>query len=204
MWFRMCIWTRRSFAATSMYIINSTFVIPQMMPTSSFMSALNSETNLAREAIEIPYRVGIVSYDPLHYRGGAIRVISENAGDTANNAMYYSTVGLLLYGEMLAANARFDPYNPEAYFRNMSRAMAMRDLAVWFMNFNGMWCKAISTYDVPRCDLSDTVVPITSQAYPGAETLYFADGPIHLEETDLSDDKLFEALTQRVHVLPRP
>ena len=81
--------------------------------------------------------------------------------------------------------------------------MALQDLAAWLIDFNPAWCLAISSVGNPRCAASDALVPVDSQYYPGAEALLFPYGPVHTAQTRETDAKLYEALTDKVHVPSR-
>jgi pimeloyl-ACP methyl ester carboxylesterase len=207
-WVGPAVWPAASFAslaaANARHLINRIVpVIPEMMPGSVFLSDLNSSGNISREAAQIPYRVGIVAWDPNHYKGGPFRLASATVGDGVHTAMKAATVGLLMYGSLLLGNAVYDPSDPDKYFRAMERAIAIMGVAAWLIDFNPAWCVAISSAGAPRCAASDGLVPFDSQYYPGAQALLFPGGPVHTAQTRTSDAKLYEALTGGVHLAPR-
>ncbi len=208
-WIGSAVWPAAMFAraaaGTAVRVIEETVpVLPQIVPGSTFLSELNSAASVSREGANVVHRVGIVAWDHNHYKGGPFRLVRPAVGEGVHDGMQAAVGGLLIYAGWLLGDTMYDPYDPDKYFRAMERALAIQDLAAWLLDFNPAWCIAISSVGTPRCAASDALVPFDSQYYPGAETLLYPNGPVHTMQTTESDAKLYEALTDKVHLTPRP
>ena len=172
-------------------------VLPQMAAGSPFVSDLNSQANLNREASDIPSRVGIISGDDNYYYAGVFRVISPDHADAIADVMYGAIDFLEYWAYWILAHADIDDFDAQDI------AYAILNVADWLRSVDRVWCRAISSSTMSSCWTSDGVVPIWSQLYPGAVEIDFVGGPTHTQETRYSDEALYVALTTFVHVPPR-
>jgi hypothetical protein len=178
--------------------------LADMSPASFFVGELNSLANVAREASQVPTRVGIVSYDPRYRIGGPFRLASPGAADEIGLTM--QVAGYVLEGTATAIMANANTLDPAQFARALNQMYAVSDLAAWLFAFDDEWCAAISNPTYPyfyRCDASDGIVPVWAQLLPGAPNLLFPGGPIHTEETSGTHDLLYRALTVYAHIQPR-
>ena len=172
-------------------------VLPQEVVGSPFLSDLNSDANLNREASEIPSRVGIISGDASYYYAGVFRLISPDNADTIANVMYYTIDFLEYWAYWILAHADIDDFDAQDI------ADAMFRVADWLRSVDRIWCRVISSPTMSSCWPSDGFIPVWSQLYPGAVEIDFVGGPTHTQETKYSDEAIYSALTTYVHVPPR-
>jgi pimeloyl-ACP methyl ester carboxylesterase len=172
-------------------------MIPQMAPGSQYLTAnLNGSGNIAREASQIPSRVGIVNVADRYWEGGVFRAAGQDSR-WWSIAMNTAAVGIDIYAGYLYAS-------PDSW--DWEKAGRMLTLSSWFWEDEELWCRAVSdpnplTYGA--CLPNDSVVPAWSQQYPGALRINVSDGPIHMREKQEGHDVLYSVLTNNLHVAPR-
>ncbi len=165
---------------------------------SSSPAHLNSPENLAREAAQIPARVGISVVAHNFYWAGPFRAVWPEYGDAIAWWMYHARDVLSYYGSYLAVTA--DPGDTRA----MDLVTWLWSAAAWIEWIDPTWCNYVSTWGGYGCTTNDTVVPEWSQVYPGATWYRIPDGgPAHIQETSQSDDVLYTVLTTYMSVPPR-
>jgi pimeloyl-ACP methyl ester carboxylesterase len=174
-------------------------VFPQMASNSAYMrDVLNSPAAIAAEAQAMPNRVAIISYDPFYYYGGPYWIIDPDNAPFAAHVIEYSWTALTYGAEAIRLFS--DPTDDTA----SDVADAMLSIAGWIRSFNDAWCYTISSPHRNECWMSDGLVPIWSQALPGAsQGILFGGGPSHTRETSQSDAVLKLALTQSLSVSAR-
>jgi pimeloyl-ACP methyl ester carboxylesterase len=180
-------------------------VFVDMSPGSAFIGELNSAANLAREASQVPTRVGIVSFDPRYKVGGPFRIANPENADEIGLAMVVA--GYVLDAAATGIWANANSSDPEDLTRALNQMYAIWDLVGWLLDFDEEWCQAISNPNYPygnRCDASDGIVPYWAQLLPNAPNIRFPGGPIHTQEIVGTHDQLYEALTVYARVQPRP
>ena len=173
-------------------------VLAQMVPGSTFLSSLNSESNVAREQATIPGRVGIGSVAHNFYNAGAFRLAWPDAADDIDVFKDISVVILDFLAATIHSQADFDDWDA------WDIASAMSSAASWLASLDQRWCETVTW--VPGsgyCDYNDEVVPLWSQQLPGAPLLLEADGPVHTREIQSSDYYLYHALTNWGQIPPR-
>ncbi len=196
------IWRTASNGLLSLGFDVSAPIMPQMRVGSAFMSHVNSEANLEREASAVRDRVAIVSVPSDFTQGGPFRVIDPDRYRDWHYGINIAGIGLDGLGILIRLMA--DPTDDGAF----ELADHISVAAEWFLQFEGVWCLTVSDsspYPVGRCYEHDGIVPAWSQAYdhPRVPLILDLDGPIHTREMSESRDQLFQALTTLAHVEPR-
>ena len=174
-------------------------VMPEMRVASSYMSSLNSLSNLNREAAEIRDRVAIVSVPADFDHGGPFRVIDPGNYEAWHNGL--NITGIALDGLAGIVRILAEPSDQGAF----DLADQISSVAEWFLQFEEIWCRSVSDpspYALGRCYEHDGVVPAWSQTYdyPRVPFILELNGPVHTHEMAESDDQLFQALTTVAHV----
>ncbi len=167
---------------------------------SSYMQALNSPANLARETSAIPNRVSIATYVPDYNLGGVVRAISpDNAGYF--RAALWAAVGTLdVWAGTIASSG-----NP----RDLERSGRMLTASFLLSLHEGMWCQAVSDptpYAVTlggACYPNDTFIPMWSHVLPGSLVVPKPNMPAHVQQTQQMIPVLYEVLTTHMGVPPR-
>ena len=167
---------------------------------SSFMQALNSPANLAREAQAVPRRVSIVTSVDDYHLGGVVRAAwPERTG--LFRASLYAAVGTLDYwGAHIASSG-----NP----RDIERSQRILHVAFLLSLHEGMWCQAVSDptpFAVSfggSCHPNDSVIPSWSHVLPGALSIPVPGAPEHISQTGYATPILYDILTTHMGVSPR-
>jgi len=176
--------------ATMLGIAAGAPVAPQMTPSSPYLAALNSPSNLARESQSVPLRVGLVSIAHNFYWGGPLRAAFPDHGDWLALVRDIANVTMVSSASYLYAVAPgWDFWAHET----ANRLMYSSSHLIFQDEF---WCQAVSWPGFGQCWQNDTIVPVWSQVYPGGLSLVVSfDGPAHVQETRMSDDILQAVLT---------
>ncbi|MEO7190144.1 MAG: hypothetical protein ABI051_03740 [Vicinamibacterales bacterium] len=172
-------------------------VAGQMHPYSSYVSDVNSSTNLGREASDIPSRVGVVSVAHNFYWAGPARAAVPDLADGIAVALYGAAFGLEYWAGYIMIEA--DPSD----FAATEQAFSLFTVASYILAIDPFYCRVVSTYGLNDCVENDGVVPYTSQEYPNAPNMYIGtdnDGPAHVQERQRSGDALYSALTWYMHI----
>jgi len=165
---------------------------------SASPAGLNSSANLAREAAQIPARVGISIVAHNFYYAGPFRAVWPEQGDWIASAMSAARATLNYFGSYIALTA--DPSDSRA----ANLVSWLWSASSWISAIDPTWCRYLSSASGTTCHPNDTVVPDWSQVYPGAPLIYIPrEGPAHIRETAQSDDVLYTALTNFMHLRPR-
>ena len=175
-------------------------VANEMIPQSKYLTQLNSAENLAREASAVPSRVGIASIAHNYFYAGPARAIAPEYADTIATAMYASAFGLMAWADYIFFEA--SPTDVAA-FQQMT---SLLNVAGFIFSIDPTYCRYVSRWDASDCVPNDGMVPIDSQAYPGAPNILIGtenDGPAHKQEKQWGDDALYLALTTFAHVPAR-
>jgi hypothetical protein len=170
----------------------------EMLPTSSYLQGLNSQTNRDREAAEVPARVGIYSVAHNFYDAGSFRAIWPEAADEID--LYKdSTIAVLDY------LSSYIYLSQDANSWAFDIADAMSAVADWLFELDPFWCEVVSWPGLGQCWANDTILPDWSQVYPDprAVSIFAGDGPVHIRETTESDFWLHRALTEFLNVPAR-
>ena len=171
-------------------------VLSQMSTGSP--AGLNSSANLGREASAVPARVGIAVVAHNFYYAGPFRAIWPEDGDTIAAWMSTTVNTLNYFASYISLTA--DPSDTGA----MDLVSWLYAASAWISSIDPTWCHYISSGSASSCSANDTVVPDWSQAYPNAPLIYIPrEGPAHIRETNQSDDWLYTALTNYMHLGPR-
>lgn len=168
-------------------VTTATPVMPQMAPGSSYLTSLNSSSNLSKEASRAPKRVGIVSVASNFYTAGPARAIAPDQADAIATTMYAVAGTLLYWGNYILINAS------PSDFDATDQALALIAAADQILAIDPMYCRMVSRIDLAACEQNDGLVPVSSQAYPGAPNIYI-QGPAHRREKQQSDDAFYAAL----------
>lgn len=175
-------------------------VVYQMLPGSPYLATLNGGANLSREANHLLYRLGIASIAHNFFYAGPARAIAPDLADELATLMYSSASALLLWGNYLLVSA--SPTDVSA----MDQALSLTNLAFQVLSIDPYYCRMVSTLDLSQCTANDGIVPLDSQVYPGATNILIGtqnDGPAHKQQKQRSDDALFVALTNYMHLPAR-
>lgn len=166
-----------------------------MSTASGYLGQLNSSENLAREAAQIPARVGL-SYELHNYwRMGLIRLLNgAHDADVAYNYVW-NAIGTL----ETAANLLLTYYPGNSAAINISNWLYR--VASGLRLIDPAWCWAV-TNDSSCNTPHDGIVPVWSQRYPGGHNISVY-GPSHLQETSVSDEVIRYALSTYMQVPPR-
>ncbi len=172
-------------------------VLADMTPGSAALGALNSASNLSREAVAVPHRVGLV-FAARDWWIGAPFVAGapeyQYSGDAAVRAgIHYLS---LIAGYFTPPN--FLPTDAVANTINAQARSIISDLIL----FNSSWCYA-STGAADCSISSDGVVTTESQYFPGTSANVGYYGPSHTREKDESEQHVFEALRNRLGIRAR-
>ena len=171
-------------------------VLAQM--ASGSPAGLNSSANLSREASAVPARVGIGIVAHNFYYAGPFRAMWPEDGDTIATWMSTTVNTLNYFAAYIAATA--DPADSGA----ADLVSWLTSAASYIASIDPTWCRYVSSASANVCNPNDTVIPDWSQAYPGAPLIYVSrEGPTHTRETSKSDDWLYLALTNFMHVKVR-
>jgi hypothetical protein len=171
-----------------------------MLPQSSYLSALNNGPNIAREAVSVPTRVGIASVAHNFFFAGPARAIAPEQADLIATGLYATAYGLLAWSDYIFIEA------PPGDIYALNQGFSLSGVADFLLTIDRTYCRMVSRVDMSQCVPNDGIVPIDSQEYPNAPTIYIGgdnDGPAHIQETQFSDDALFTAITSYMHVQPR-
>jgi hypothetical protein len=170
------------------------------VPGSPYLVGLNSSNNLAREAAEVPNRVGIVSIAHNFYFAGPARAIAPDDADAVATTMYSAAASLLYWGNYILTQA--DPSNIDA----MNQAFSLLNVSNYLLSVDPIYCRFVSRIDLSACLQNDGVVPDESQQYPNAPNILIGlsnDGPAHKQEKDRGVDALYDALVWYTHIPAR-
>ncbi|MFN2444143.1 MAG: hypothetical protein ABR606_00920 [Vicinamibacterales bacterium] len=170
-------------------------VLPQMVPGSAALSALNSDHNLSREQQAVLRRVGLVFVAHDYWRAGPAVGLRPESRELVWAWMSSSIAVLETAAAIIEQN--YPPWNPTA----LSLVHNLRGLAGLLRDVDPQWCWAVT--DDRTCSTShDGIVATHSQFYPGATNLGFY-GPAHLQETSQSEDVLYNVLTAHLQIPTR-
>jgi len=179
-------------------------VLTQMRPPSPYLGALNSDGNVGREAQVVPHRVGIVNIPYNYLFGGPVRLaVPPEYADQAAWALHVAGAYLYYYGAYVLGNA--DTSDPMGLFDASEKSNRMMELGQWINEVELTWCSLVSSTGPARgsdCLANDSLVPWTSQIYPGAYNAVFY-GASHTFETRYSGDAIFWTLHDVMGVQPR-
>ena len=170
-------------------------VMPQMMPGSSYLTSLNSSSTLTKEASRAPKRVGIVSVASNFYLAGPARAIAPAQADQIATTMYTVAYTLLFWGDYILINASPSDINA------VDQAMSLIAVADQILAIDRTYCLMVSRVDLAACGENDGLVPVSSQAYPGAPN-FVIRGPAHKQEKQQSDDAFYAALVNYIGLTP--
>lgn len=167
---------------------------------SSFMQALNSSANLAREAQAVPRRVSIVTAVDDFHLGGAVRASSPDRTGVFRASLYAAVGTLDYWGAQIASSG---------HPRDLERAQRILYVSFLLSLHEGMWCQAVSD-PTPlavsfggSCYPNDSVIPSWSQVLPGALSVPVASAPEHVLQTGYVTPILYDILTAHMGVAPR-
>jgi pimeloyl-ACP methyl ester carboxylesterase len=172
----------------------------EMMPGSTYLRQLNSGSNLYREAVEIPNRVGIASIAHNFYFAGPARAIAPDQADAIAAALYGAAFGFLFWGNYVLASAPFHDVNA------IRQGLSLIDVAFYLLLSDQIYCRMVSSEDMSFCEVNDGLVPTYSQLYPDAPNVVIGldnDGPAHIQEKVRGEDALYSALVNYVHLPTR-
>jgi len=168
---------------------------------SSYMQALNSPANLAREQSALNgNRAAIVTSVADYHLGGVFRATNP---DTANawRAGLYASIGTLdAWGAQLASTG-----NPG----DIERAQRLFQASFLLSLHEQMWCQAVSDWSpyavsaAGTCYPNDSVMASWTQNIPGALSVPKPNMPEHVLQTYLMTPVLYEVLTTQMGVAPR-
>ena len=178
-------------------VTSVTPVMPQMTPNSSYLTALNGSSNLAKEASRAPKRVGIVSVASNFYLAGPARAIAPDQADAIATTMYTVSATLMFWANYLLLNA--SPSDMDA----TDQAMALIAVSDQILAIDPTYCRMVSRVDMAACGENDGLVPVSSQTYPGAPN-FRIHGPAHRREKQQSDDAFYAALVNYMGLTPGP
>ncbi len=188
-----------AYLATTLGLDTKAPILAEMQPGSAYLQGLNSASNLQREAIEIPNRVGIASIAHDFYWAGPAHAIVPDYADQVAAALYSSAYGLLYWSGYIFSEA--DPSDVVA----MEQSASLAAMANYLLSVDPFYCRLISSPTMSECIPNDGVLPYTAQQYPGAANFLIGvdnDGPAHAREKQRAD-VLYEALVWYLHVPPR-
>jgi pimeloyl-ACP methyl ester carboxylesterase len=172
-------------------------VLADMVPGSATLNALNSASNLARESVAVPRRVGLV-FAARDWWVGAPLVAGAPGYQYWAQGIVHTAVGYLSAIEAHFTVPNFLPTDPVALTIRMQARSLISDLVM----FNATWCGA--TTGQIDCSIStDGVVPTPSQYFPGDAVNVGFYGPAHVTEKDESEQFIFDALHDRLGVRAR-
>lgn len=179
-------------------------IIPAMIPGSATFEGtggLNSSANLTREASALRARVGVVSqidpatgYFGITWQG----VAPQSWGELT--AVQYAAVSIFMYAFEVYANY-WDTGDPN-WVEKQNGAYLWLNAAGAVAVIDPMWCNFIGASGPTICTLSDGIVPVSSQEYPGSTGRYVMTGPAHKEvpTAGITASTLGQALSQRLGV----
>lgn len=179
-------WSTAASLASSVAVAALVPVAPQLAPGSAFLSALNAEPNLVREAVSIPQRAGLVYVADDYWRGGVAVGLSPENREWAWWVMQ-------VMPPVFDAVAAYIDVNYPSSVAGRSLASGLRDLSGLTRNLDPMWCWAVTGDNLCRIP-HDGIVSVVDQVYPGAVN-YVVSGPAHTQETDRSDGAIRAVLS---------
>ena len=176
-------------------------VMTEMRPGSAYLSALNSPTNLAREATAAPQRAGIVTIAHNYFWAGPMRPVIPEAADQIATALYGTIAGLDFWATWLLVHA------PQGDPEVIQQVQALFSLSAHLASIDPTYCAVVSSVGSNQCVPHDGVVPHTSQRYPNALNVVLGmDGswaPVHTRQTQQTDDVVYSVLTEVFRVPQR-
>lgn len=167
---------------TQVAITNYVPVAPQLAPGSGFLLSLNAPGNLQREAIGIPYRVGLNYVADDYWRGGVAVGLAPDQREWVWAAM------VVLPPTLEYAAAYVDMH----YSNGFTFAAQLRNIAGYVRDLDPMWCWAVTNDRGCRVP-HDGIVPTAHQVYPGGVN-YQVIGPSHVQESERSDREITNVL----------
>jgi len=182
-------------------------VMNDMRPGSAYLTSLNSQSNLTREATAVPRRAGIVSVAHNYYWAGPMRAAAPEAADAIATALYGTIAGLDFWAVWILANS--DHGDSAA----IQQAQSLFSLSAHLASIDPIFCAMVSSVTVHQCVPNDGLVPHTSQRYPNALNIVLGTdgswGPAHTRLTQQTDDTLYRTLVEVMQVpvrsqLPEP
>jgi hypothetical protein len=139
--------------------------------------------------------VGIVSVASNFYYAGPARAVVPQNADRIAEIMYAISSALLFWGNYILIQAS------PADTRAIDQALALIAVADQILAVDPTYCLMVSSPNLSTCIQNDGLLPVTTQAYPGAPNLYI-EGPAHREEKQRSDDALYAALVNYIRLPP--
>jgi pimeloyl-ACP methyl ester carboxylesterase len=176
-------------------------VMTDMRPGSAYLTSLNSQANLSREASAAPRRAGIVSVAHNYYWAGPMRAPAPEAADTIATALYGTIAGLDFWAAWILA------HSSQGDASAIQQAQALFSLSAHLASIDPIYCAMVSSVGSLQCVPNDGVVPHTSQRYPNALNVVVGTdgswGPAHTRLTEQSDDTLYRTLLEVMQVPAR-
>jgi hypothetical protein len=144
-----------------------------------------------------------VNVPPNYLFGGPLRLIAPpEYADQAALALHAAGAALFYYGAYVQSNA--DLNDPYGLADAGEKSGFLTQLGQWINEIELTWCSLVSSTG-PRngnnCIENDSLVPYTSQVYPGAMNVAF-NGAAHTWETRYSGDAIFWVLHHAMGVQP--
>jgi hypothetical protein len=180
--------------ATSLGLDAYAPVVPQMSPRSYVIGQLNSPFNLLHEASLPRGRIGLVYVARNFDRFGMARALDPDNADRHYLELWGSIYSLETAAAYLST---VHGGNPIA----LGIAGALFRAAALLRAVDATWCLAV-TGDAACSVPNDGILPAASQVLPGAPNVLIV-GPAHIQETRMSDDALFHAMTAQLALPPR-
>jgi len=166
-------------------------VLGQMAPGSLYLSQLNSDANLTREANAVAQRVGLVFVARDYWRAGIAVALRPEAQDTVAQ----TTQGAIVMFDAAAAYLRtYPPWNANAQML----LGVFQDVSSLLRRMDQTWCWAV-TNDVSCATSHDGVVATPAQYFPRGTNLGFY-GPAHIREIASSPDVLRDVFTNVLRI----
>jgi hypothetical protein len=88
---------------------------------------------------------------------------------------------------------------------SFSYAQRLLNLASWLRLHEEVWCRVVSDPQpiaYGHCVPNDSVVPITSQAYPGAANVEYRNTPVHTRQTTGGADSAIHSILRNTFNVP--
>jgi pimeloyl-ACP methyl ester carboxylesterase len=171
-------------------------VLEEMKSPSPYNQQLNSGANLSREASFVGRRIGLVDVPRNFYYGGPLRLlVPPEYADDAAFALHAAATALYVYGAYVQASA--DTADPYGVVDANDKASWMMTLGQWLNDVDVVWCSLVSSpgpISYSACQPNDSIVPMSSQSYPGADQNVLFEGVAHTFETSYSSDALVYVL----------
>jgi len=176
-------------------------VFADMIPGSPYLQQLNSSSNLAREAQQIPGRAGVASIVQNFHVGGPFRAFAPDHADGLTTAFYGLIEVLEYWAAYIIAHA------PHSDIAAINQAQALISLAAHLRSIDPYYCAMVSATAGMQCLPHDGVLPYTTQQYPGAVNVLLGTngthGPAHIRQTEQSDGTLEQLLVDVMQVRRR-